>query len=699
MLKKAIPVWVECKTYKDKLNTQLVFRETMDSFSGNCKLKIAAADWYKLYINGKYAGAGPSRSAWGYARVDEYDLSQYENTDGKNEIVVYAAGFYCKSLTSVWQDSFFAAEIICNDDVIKYTGRDFECFINKRRIRNTERFSVQRYFQEIWDEAADDCGIPVKTAEVKNGVKFIPRGVPFAYSECKDFYSYVSKGTFEENPGKEIRKNAYSFDPFSESQWGAFDESEIEYFPFRYIKSLDVSMPAGGGKLPVTLSEGQWAMIDMDRINAGFLYWSGVANADTDVIVAFSESSDSEVFEFGNINMQSVFEYIIPNGKTVNTESFEPYTAKYVAFFVKKGSITVNNMGLRTFERDMTGVRRCSFENPKSAKLYEAALRTFAHNAVDILMDCPSRERSGWLCDSYFTAKAEYFFFGNTCVEDAFLENYLLYTNRGEFPEGVLPMCYPSDPHQNNKFIPQWDMWYVLEVCDYLTNRNPGRDKDIFMPTVFGVLEFLEKYENDLGLLENLPSWNFIEWSSANTWTKDINFPTNMLYAGVLENVATVYGKPKLAAKADLIRKTACDMAFDGEVFADNAVKNPDGTYTRTQNISEACQYYTILFGGIDTKEEKYSALMKHIKTGFASFDKGDREFCPINAFIGLYLRMNVLANLGYDETIVRDIDGFFGAMCDKTGTLWECKEPVGSLDHGFASYVATVLPGRICDR
>ena len=39
---------------------------------------------------------------------------------------------------------------------------------------------------------------------------------------------------------------------------------------------------------------------------------------------------------------------------------------------------------------------------------YSGAIRTFAHNAVDLYSDCPSRERAGWLCDSYFSAKTEY---------------------------------------------------------------------------------------------------------------------------------------------------------------------------------------------------------------------------------------------------------------------------------------------------
>jgi hypothetical protein len=57
-----------------------------------------------------------------------------------------------------------------------------------------------------------------------------------------------------------------------------------------------------------------------------------------------------------------------------------------------------------------------------------------------------------------------------------------------------------------------------------------------------------------------------------------------------------------------------------------------------------------------------------------------------------MYLRMNVLANLG-DRALLQDnIHAFFGGMCGKTGTLWEYKTPTTSLDHGFASYVLTLL-------
>lgn len=36
----------------------------------------------------------------------------------------------------------------------------------------------------------------------------------------------------------------------------------------------------------------------------------------------------------------------------------------------------------------------------------------------------------------------------------------------------------------------------------------------------------------------------------------------------------------------------------------------------------------------------------------------------------------------------IKDIEGFFLEMAEKTGTLWEHNKPTASCNHGFASHV-----------
>jgi hypothetical protein len=234
-------------------------------------------------------------------------------------------------------------------------------------------------------------------------------------------------------------------------------------------------------------------------------------------------------------------------------------------------------------------------------------------------------------------------------------------------------------------------MWYVLEVCEYLTQRNVNVDKELFRNSVNSILNALVRSETEEGLLCRLPSWNFVEWSTANQWTKDINWPTNALYCQVLESVGTLYGYPEMVEKANRLRVIIAERAFDGELFVDNAILQ-NGEMVNTQNSSEACQYYMALFCKIDLDDPRYFALNNYIKDGFESFDKSKKPFVVVNAFIGFYLRICTLIERQEWEVLARDCKKFFGGMVEKTNTLWEYKTVVGSQDHGFASYATIAI-------
>ena len=130
----------------------------------------------------------------------------------------------------------------------------------------------------------------------------------------------------------------------------------------------------------------------------------------------------------------------------------------------------------------------------KIATIIEAAQNTFAQNAVDIFTDCAGRERAGWLCDSYFTGKAERLFTGENKIEKCFLENFIL-SKEEALPEGMLPKCFPAQ-RSKDSFIPNWAMWYVVELNDYFA-RTQDRDLiDRAKEKVYGVIRYFEAFKN-----------------------------------------------------------------------------------------------------------------------------------------------------------------------------------------------------------
>ena len=215
--------------------------------------------------------------------------------------------------------------------------------------------------------------------------------------------------------------------------------------------------------------------------------------------------------------------------------------------------------------------------------------------------------------------------------------------------------------------------------------------KELFRKSIYGILSFMEKHENADGLLQDLPSWNFVEWSKANTWVQNVNYPTNFLYAQALQCTAELYGNEGMLCKAEAVRAAARKLAFNGEVFLDHAVKGEDGTLQNAADFSEAGQYYAILFGGVDLSDSQYANLKAHVLSGFSAFDPSAENYVPINMFIGYFLRLLVLMGMGEKKLLTENIKRKFAPMLELTDTLWEYNfhQRNGSYDHGFSSFAA----------
>ena len=692
MFRKAEPIWIlnkECE-----MNIHAVFCAKIAECQ-DVKLHITGSAFYRVYVNGIFVGFGPARTAKGYAREDILELDTYLKAE-KNEIVIEAMGYYCKGLSTVLTPSFIMAEVECGENIVAYTGRDFEGFLPACRVQKVERYSLQRQFCEVWDERAGrsmmDEVYKAEVTVVSQNPIILDRSVPYPLYEDIALNQVKSYGSFLYDETLPHHDMWYS-SGIELDGWGLFPWDEIEAHPYGWLQCLRQTIAGKNAAFPITLKKGEFAILDFGRIETGFLTSSMSALEESDVVIGFSEFYEGETFSLSNMKAHNVMEYFLPQGETKERMSFEPYTFRFVMVAVKEGAIQLNGFGTKTYMFDISGLVPLECTDETLNAIHRAAVRTFAHNSVDLYMDCPSRERAGWLCDSYFTAKAEYTLTGKTKVEDAFLENYRLFKNEGEYPAGVLPNCYPSDVRGDASFIPQWTMWYIIEVEEYIHKRGHLDKKEEFKESIYALLDFYRQYENEDGLLECLPSWNFVEWSKANDWVWDVNYPTNFLYAKVLECVADLYDDEACRKRCREVQKVAVEQSYNGCYFYDHAVRDENGVLRLQEHASEACQYYAVLFAGIDIDSPKYQELKYLILHVFRPNRAGVMpEIEEVNAFIGAYLRLEVLIQMKEYELLLEDVKGFFGKMEEYTGTLWEFRDFRGSMDHGFASYALVAI-------
>lgn len=679
---KAQPVWAA--KYVDEMNISLVLEKSCELKQG--LLRIAAASCYQLFVNGELYNMGPARTGHGFARVDEVPL-----INGKNDVKIIVAGYNNNSFQYIDEPPFVCAEIVDCGKVVAATlpgkeNTDFSVRVYKERVQKTPRYSFQRNFTEVYDMAAGASPEVPELVKAKTNDQFIERGIDLYKNDREDALYIVAEGRcgstddfvpFSDRSITAISEKLKGFKPEELTVCGAWEAQKLTYD----VKSLEKKTGNGAD-----LEKDGFAVFEMERNLCGVIGLTVSCEKNCRIFAMFDEllGEDGGV-NFLRLGTSAVVIWDLPEG-THELLTFEPYLFKYLKIASAGGAAKVSDVHIRRVGFPKPNVK-VKTSDPKMKAVFDAAVETFRENTYDIYMDCPSRERAGWLCDSFFTSRVEYALTGRSAVERNFLENFLLPDSFKCLPEGMLPMCYPAD-HYDFVFIPNWAMWFVVELEEYLERTGDRELVDRAKARVYKLLDYFKRFENEDGLLEKLESWVFIEWSRSNELTQDVSFPSNMLYAKVKRTVAGLYNDGKLIDEAEKLENVIREKSFNGRFFCDNMVR-VGGRLVPSGECTESCQYYAF-HTGIATPES-YPELWETLVKDFGPKRKQNNPYPDVafaNAFIGNYLRLDLLHRYEKYDEILENIEGYFYYMAEKTGTLWEHDSTVASCSHGFASHV-----------
>ena len=676
----ARPIWPEGR--ETRMNDFVEFHADFDVREGEEPvLRVTGTSVYRIRLNGAFAGYGPARAAKGFFRVDEWPLAA---KPGHNELSIEVSAYNCNNFYVPEQPAFLSAEIIANGRVLAATGKDgaFRAF-ETPRVTKCSRYSYQRAFGEAYRLAPDWKGSDLTLAE-RPSVRLVERIAPYPKFEVLADLKPVSSTVVSWKAPAEFRKARWVDATAPYTKCYKPEELEVNFWhdlQCTKVSRADVS-PDG------TVSAGRGEQYDAGLDTSGFIGMEVECRKAGTLYIAFDEILMDGVVNPLRFTVCNAVRYDMKPGR-YKIETFEPYTFRYVHVYSLDGDFAVSKPFVRTYRTPAADA--ASFKSSDAAidSIFRAAKETFAQNAVDVFTDCPSRERAGWLCDSFFLGRASALLTGSCELERLFIQNYLLPEKFDDMPDGMLPMCYPSD-HRSGRYIPNWAMWFVIQVGEYLERSGDREMVDALKPRLTKLVEFLWRYRNADGLLEKLPSWVFIEWSKANDYVQDVNYPSNATWAEVLDAMDRMYGRPDLAAEARRVRDTVRRQSWTGSWFCDNAIRQKDGTLKPSGHCTETCQYYMFMFG-VATKES-HPALWKTLLEDFGPERGKTRKHSEIafaNAFIGNYLRLELLSRAGLDKQLLDETKGYFSYMAERTGTLWEYVDDWKSCNHGFASHAA----------
>ena len=698
------PIWV--KNLNTEKNITLGFKSELiiDQLPTSAFLKITASSFYRCLLNGSFIGCGPARGPHNYYRIDILIL-EGKLLEGLNILTIEVASYNVNSYYLLDQPPFLQAELVV-DDVVRLStdalGSDFKAALLPWRVKKVQRYSFQRPFSEVykldtsyinwWNNESLSFDEELYIPDYK--MHYLPRGVSYpAYNNISPCLIISSGYVKEKEHTGELWKDR-SLTAIREELKG-YKESELETIHSIDLQKYESVFDSIASQVyypdsPLNLGNKHFNILDFKTNLTGFIGAKITCRSKCKLFLVFDEILTNNDVDFKRMDCVNIVSLEFEAG-SYNFCSFEPYTFRYLKVLSLEGHCDVTDIILKEYANPDTGIASFKCDNDILNGIFSAGKETFKQNAVDLLTDCPSRERAGWLCDSFFTARVEKLLTGKTIVEKNFIENYLLPESFEFLPQGMIPMCYPAD-HNDRLFIPNFALWFIIQLDEYVSRTGDWETIQRLKGRVDEILNYLQAFENEYGLLEKLQGGVFIEWSKANDFVQDVNYPANMLYCQALRVAARLYGNTLLAQKADSLKSIILSQSYNGEFFVDNSVRI-DGKLVPTNNRTEICQYYAFYFDIADFGGYKDLWIKLRDHFGPSKGVMGNSfGIHPANALNGYYLRLELLSRFGEKDKVLKEIAGFFGYMAETTGTLWENNGSYASCNHGFASHVTNCL-------
>jgi alpha-L-rhamnosidase len=701
---RARPLWPQGR--ETEKNFTVAFRARFDAPAGGpVLLRATGSTLYRVFLNGEFVGHGPARGPHGWFRVDEIDLTA-KVKPGANLVAFEVAGYNVNSYYLLDQPSFLQAEVVAGGTVLAATGDEgspFEAGSLPERVQKVQRYSFQRPFTEVYrltpgyDRWHSDVRVPLAAAAcaIQPSKPLLPRRVPYSEFALREPRQIAGAGELKtvlkvDHPWKDRCLTGIG------PQLGGYPELELAMIPSLELQTVGsatlqaVNQPYAAAQ-PLTVKAGTYHIVDFGVDLTGFFGARIHCRSNTRLFFTFEELLTNGDVDFKRSTCVNIVAYELQPG-TYDVETFEPYTLRYLKVLALEGDCEITGLHLREYVSPIPAEARFVSGDERLNRLFAAGVETFRQNAVDVFMDCPSRERAGWLGDSFFTARVAGDLTGGTRIERNLFENYLLPEKFAHLPDGMLPMCYPAD-HNDGNFIPNWALWFVVQLEEYLARSGDRDTVKALEPRLMKLLDYFRPFRNEDGLLEKLRGWVFVEWSKANEFVQDVNYPSNMLYAECLAAMGRMYNRAELLTEAERIRAVIRRQSFDGEFFVDNAVRK-DGKLQVTQNHSEVCQYFAFYFHV--ATPQTHAPLWQTLVKDFGPQRKQTKAFPqvhPANAFIGNVLRLELLSRAGLSQQLLDESLAYQLYMVERTGTLWENDGSTSvafgtlSCNHGFASH------------
>ncbi|MEN6356920.1 MAG: family 78 glycoside hydrolase catalytic domain [Armatimonadota bacterium] len=501
-------------------------------------VKTCADSRYKLYVNGKYIGKGPVRSAAGCSYYDTYDITELL-TKGKNVIAFHITYFGESTSVCVLRKPglICRAEIETGDQQQEIvTDQTWKVHRASDWTDQGARINENLGFQEIYDSAERLDGwneikfkekgweeaCIVGTAPTMPWGRLIERGIPQLYEEKVLPASIV--GLYNSpDQNKETAPQAVP-EIMAASELVDLTAGSVKHPEALLTEagSAQVKTPRGDRGVAVILDFGREVFGNIEIGIGG----SGSGTID----IGYSETLEDGRVKPTRGEMKYTDRVVLKKGQ-LDWQSFEPRAFRYMQIEFRRCSRTVTLDYIRvnqtTYPVELIGDFECS------DNLLNDIWRIGAYTAKlcmeDTFIDSPWQSRSQWWADARIESRTAYYAFDDVKLLAQGLRQIADTQDRS----GAIMGIYPAS---EDKLVPDFALNWVFSILDYYAfSDDAGLVRDLY-PNVRRLMDWFARYQNDFGLIGEVPGWIFID--SADLERRGVLTSLNCLYYQALRVTA-----------------------------------------------------------------------------------------------------------------------------------------------------------------
>lgn len=703
--------WIWAKAHSTTPNFYMYARKEIEVASvSDAVACVSCSTEYKLYINGRYVGRGPSPCHPSFQYYDSYDIRGYIRP-GANVIGVLCYNYGVGTHSRPQAPGGLLVQVEITNGVgktITATDETWRVMPASEWDSSSEQMFWTIGFQEVYDSRKKPVGWNVVGFDdsawqepdvigdvgVEPWLEMVQRQIP-ALREQEIFpEKVIESGSFARNddPALDAATRMYS------------EKTSLERGLVKRERNL---LARGNGVAEIAQGKDAYIVLDFGKEVVGFPTIS-IADGGSGIIdIGYSEALDDNgrVYPTRQDILQA--DRLILHGGRQEWETFGRRAFRYVQLSfrdldrpVKLDSVSIKRVG---YPVEQISSFECS--DDLLNKIWQAGVYTLSICMQDQYEDCPLREHGQYPGDVRVEALMNYYCFNDSKLVAKALWQFV----QCQRENGLFNALWPSS---TNHILPDYNLVWVLILHDYYLYTGDADLVDRLYENMRLLMEdWLHSQESEHGLLTWEPNldvpnhewWLFIDHMPLDKHGEVAAY--SAFYYQALRDaskLAAAVGKNDDAVlwhrRAEQVRD-----AFNQQFWSDDLGAyvdcNVNGKMSET--VSVQTNTLAVIFGLADSRK------CKHIAKVFREFipETDEKQIVQSSGPYFDFYVLQAMAKLGMTNQALERIRSCWGGMLSRGATTWwETFDPnwkdymlcPNSLCHAWSGAPTYFLPAEV---